>query len=89
MAELTIIFKPKSIMGEWVGMNWYANKELNLGFDIKQNEIWIVMGQSPLDEKCTIFHEKWEYHTMAKGVPYLIAHKGALKAEKNYRAMIS
>jgi hypothetical protein len=64
----------KDIPNGYVGMNYFAAKELGIPFPRKKNLIWIKIGDKGL-YKSTIKHEKIEAELMMKkGMRYKQAH---------------
>ncbi len=68
-------------MGQWKGMNFYANRELKAGFKIKPMEVFIDDSISDKEKDITLKHEIVEIYYMKKGLSYKDAHSAALAFE--------
>lgn len=67
---------------KYQGMNYYANKELQTGYDMKKNDILLDKKLSRKDKITTLRHELIERRLMSKGMKYKNADKIALRYEK-------
>jgi hypothetical protein len=64
----------KTIPEGYIGMNYWAAKELKIPFPNKKYLIWIKKGMSRSMAETTIQHEKIEAVLMKKGMKYHKAH---------------
>ena len=69
----------------FIGMNYYASKELGIPFPHKKNLIWILKGMPEGRTRRTINHEKTEATLMKmRKYPYHKAHIIANETEDLY-----
>jgi beta-glucosidase/6-phospho-beta-glucosidase/beta-galactosidase len=59
----------------YIGMNYYANKELQAGYKIKPNQIYIEKTLTRPKKMSVIRHELIERNLMKKGMKYKQADK--------------
>ena len=77
--------EPRKNMHGWMGMNFYASKELKVPFHHKHKLIVEINKRlKPLVRHNTIKHEEIEYNLMRGGMHYHQAHKLALGFEKEH-----
>ena len=70
-----MIFKSVEMNDKYQGMNYYANKELHTGYDIKENEILLDKHLTREEKVNTIKHELIERRLMSRGMKYREADK--------------
>ena len=77
-----LIRLPSSQMGNYIGMNFYAARELGFPFPYSPNVIALVEGLEGKKASDTLRHEKIEIALMKKGYKYKEAHQVAKTLER-------
>lgn len=67
---------------DYIGMNYYANKELKAGYNMKPRDVLIHKGLHSKKKYEVMRHELIERNLMKKGMKYKEADKIATRYEK-------
>jgi len=74
MTKYKIVYVKEKIGNGFIGMNWYAAKELHIKFPYSKHTILIWKDFDKKRMRRTIQHEKVEIELMRRGMKYDRAH---------------